>query len=168
MKEQCVMTKKNVLVIGGGAAGHQIAYQLRDTANVTLVDPKTYWEVPMALPRLLVEPDGLPARMRYDSFLGAATHVQGKVVSLEDGAARVALGTGEQQTLAYDYAVIASGSAYMDPLIKAQAKTEENRSAEIAAMNALLRTARSVVVAGGGPWGSRRQQNSPRPSRICV
>lgn len=153
MKEQCVMTKKNVLVIGGGAAGHQIAYQLRDTANVTLVDPKTYWEVPMALRRLLVEPDGLPARMRYDSFLGAATHVQGKVVSLEDGAARVALGTGEQQTLAYDYAVIASGSAYMDPLIKAQAKTEENRSAEIAAMNALLRTARSVVVAGGGPVG---------------
>jgi NADH dehydrogenase FAD-containing subunit len=82
------MSKKSVLVIGGGAAGHQIAYQLRDLADVTLVDPKTYWEVPMAVPRLLVEPDSLAARMRYDSFLGAANHVQGKVMRSRTARAR--------------------------------------------------------------------------------
>lgn len=72
------MSKRSVLVIGGGAAGHQIAYQLRDDANVTLVDPKTYWEVPMAVPRLLVEPDALKARIAYKSFLGPAQNVQVK------------------------------------------------------------------------------------------
>jgi siroheme synthase (precorrin-2 oxidase/ferrochelatase) len=57
------MQKKSVLVIGGGAAGHRIAYRLRDAANITLVGPKTHGEVSMAVPRLLVEPDGLAARI---------------------------------------------------------------------------------------------------------
>lgn len=148
-----LMVKKKILVMGGGATGHQIAYQLRDTADVTLVDPKTYWEVPMAVPRLLVEPDSLPARLRFDSFLAGAAHVQGKVVKLAEGAATVALENGTQQVLPFDYAVIATGSRTIDPLIKAQAKTESERAAEIAAMNTRLRAARAVVVAGGGPVG---------------
>ena len=147
------MSQKNVLVIGGGAAGHQIAYQLRDAAAVTLVDPKTYLEVPMAVPRLLVEPGKLPAQMRYDSFLGNAAHMQGEVSALTGHSARVVLEGGVERTVSFDYAVIATGSTYMDPLIKAQAKTEPARAAEIFAMNAKLRAARSVVVAGGGPVG---------------
>ena len=147
------MIKKTVLVIGGGATGHKIAYQLRSAAQVMLVDPKTYWEVPMAVPRLLVEPDGLPARMRYDSFLGGATLVQGKVRALADGNAHVVLNNGSEQTLTFDYAVIATGSSYFDPLIKAQAPTEAERSAEINAMHEQLRKATSVVVVGGGPVG---------------
>ena len=147
------MTKKNVLVIGGGAAGHQIAYRLRDDAAVTLVDPKTYWEVPMAVPRLLVRPDALQARMRYDSFLSPARHIQGKVVRLADGSADVALSDGQEQTLTWDFAVIASGSVTIDKLIKAQAQTETERAAEIAAMNDRLRSARTIVIAGGGPVG---------------
>ncbi len=146
------MTKK-ILVLGGGAAGHQVAYQLRDAAEVTLVDPKTYWEVPMAVPRLLVEPDALPARLRYDSFLGAARHVQGKAVSLTGSSARIALEDGTERDLPFDYAVIATGSHYIDKLIKAEAKTEGERAAEIVAMNTRLRGARAVVVAGGGPVG---------------
>lgn len=147
------MTQKSVLVIGGGAAGHQIAYQLRDAANVTLVDPKTYWEVPMAVPRLLVEPDALNARIPYNSFLGAAQHIQGKVVALTDNSVVISTIGGKEQTLRFDYAVIATGSAYLDPLIKAQATTEQDRIAEIQAMHQRLRSARSVVIAGGGPVG---------------
>ena len=147
------MIRRAVLVIGGGAAGSLIAYQLRESADVTLVDPKTYWEVPMAVPRLLVEPGVLQARMRYDSFLGTGRHVQGKVMALGDGDARVALEGGGDRTLAFDYAVVASGSAYLDPLIKAQATTEAARAAELQAMHQRLRQARSVVVAGGGPVG---------------
>ncbi|WOA52536.1 NAD(P)/FAD-dependent oxidoreductase [Dickeya solani] len=147
------MQKKSVLVIGGGAAGHQIAYQLRDAANVTLVDPKTYWEVPMAVPRLLVDPDGLAARIPYDSFLGMAQHIQGKVVMLTDHSARVALADGREDTVSFDYAVIATGSAYIDPLIKARAPLGVGRAAEIKSMNKRLREASAVVVAGGGPVG---------------
>jgi apoptosis-inducing factor 2 len=45
------MIGKNVLTIGVWAAGHQVAYKLRDFANVILVDPRTYCEVPMGVPR---------------------------------------------------------------------------------------------------------------------
>ncbi|MCC2654524.1 MAG: hypothetical protein K0Q60_4690, partial [Microvirga sp.] len=55
--------KKRLAVIGGGMAGHVIAHAMQDTMNVSLIDPKTYVEVPMAVPRLLVEPDALPARI---------------------------------------------------------------------------------------------------------
>ena len=147
------MDQKSVLVIGGGAAGRQIAYDLRDRAKVLLVDPKTYWEVPMAAPRLVVEPDALEARMRYDSFLGAATHVRGKVVALTDNSARVALEEGTETTLKFDYAVIASGSIHVDPVMKARAKTEIERSAELVAMQKKLKAAKSVVIAGAGPVG---------------
>ncbi|ATZ95222.1 NAD(P)/FAD-dependent oxidoreductase [Dickeya fangzhongdai] len=147
------MQKKSVLVIGGGAAGHQIAYQLRDAANVTLVDPKTYWEVPMAVPRLLVAPDSLPAQIPYDSFIGTVRFIQGKAVGLTDHNAHVALTDGSEGTVSFDYAVIATGSAYIDPLIKAQAPLSTSRTAEIRSMHKRLREARSVVVAGAGPVG---------------
>lgn len=83
------LLKKTVVIIGGGAAGHQIAYQLRDVARVILVDPKTYWEVPMALPRLLANPKSLPARIRYAEFLDTSQHIQGRVAALSDTSAKV-------------------------------------------------------------------------------
>lgn len=147
------MSKKSIVIIGGGAAGHQIAFQLRDVANVTLIDPKTYWEVPMAVPRLLVEPDGLAARILYASFLGAARHIQGRVTALNDASAKVTLADGSQKTLSFDYAVIATGSASLDPVIKAQAPTERGRAEELQNLHKQLRAARSVVVVGAGPVG---------------
>ena len=63
------MTPRSVLIIGGGAAGSQIAQQLRGAVDRTLVDRKTYWEGPMAAPRLLTAPETMPARIRHNSFL---------------------------------------------------------------------------------------------------
>lgn len=147
------MSRKTIVVIGGGAAGHQIAYQLRDVADVTLVDPKTYWEVPMAVPRLLTAPDSLPALIPYADFLGRACHIQGRVTALAEVGATVALPDGRKQMLTFDYAVIAAGSTSLDPLIKAQASTEGGRAKELWAMYERLRGARSVVVVGAGPVG---------------
>lgn len=146
------MDSKKLVIIGGGAAGHQIAHDLRETFEVTLIDPKTYWEVPMAVPRLLVEPSALPARMSYASFLPGVRHVQGRAVSLSDHAVEVETRHG-QQTLPFDYAVIATGSRYLDPLLKAEAATEPERQAEIIAAHQRIKSARAVVVAGGGPVG---------------
>lgn len=97
------MTKKSVLVIGGGAAGHQ--------------------------------------------------HVQGRVTALTDTSATVGSADGLEQKIAFHYVVVASGSASLDPLIKAQARTEAERAAELKALHSRLRAARSVVVVGGGPVG---------------
>ena len=146
------MQKKTLVVIGGGAAGHQIAYDLQKLLDVTLVDPKAYWEVPMALPRLLVEPAALPARMTYASFLPDVRHVQGKAVGISDHAVVVDLGSREE-TVRFDFAVLATGSRYIDPLIKAEVSTEGERGAQIKAAHERIKQARRVVVAGGGPVG---------------
>lgn len=76
MGDTTMQKKKAVLVTGGGAAGHDIAYQLRDAASVTLVDPKIYWEVPMAVPCLLVEPDAVQANglIKINQFLRVVGH----------------------------------------------------------------------------------------------
>ena len=146
------MSKQKLVVIGGGAAGHQIAYGLRDIMEVTLVDPKTYWEVPMALPRLLVEPNALPARLSYASFLASVRHVQGRAISISEKEVVVDLGV-TQEKVDFDYAVLATGSSYVDSLIKADVATEKLRSAQIEEAHARIRRARNVVVAGGGPVG---------------
>ncbi|MBA5604117.1 FAD-dependent oxidoreductase [Duganella sp. FT3S] len=146
------MLKKKLVVIGGGSAGHKIAYLLQDTLDVTLVDPKTYFEVPMALPRLLVEPNALPAQLRYQHFLPGVRHVQGKAVSIAARSVVVDTGAGSV-TIPFDFAVVATGSRCVDPLIKAEVAGEGARRAQIADAQQRLKTARSVVVAGGGPVG---------------
>ena len=51
-------------------AGHRIAYALQREADVTLIDPKDFFEVPMAVPRMLVEPDrARDAIIPYTEFL---------------------------------------------------------------------------------------------------
>ena len=143
--------KKKMAVIGGSAAGHEIAYKMREAMDVTLIDPKTYWEVPMALLRLLVQPDALPARMVFKDFLPGVRHVKGKAVRMSDHDVTVDVG-GDRDVVALDYASIATGSRYLDPLIKAENTTDRERADEIAGAHSQLAAARNVVV-GGGPVG---------------
>jgi len=147
------MIGRQLAVIGGGVAGHKIAFAMRETMAVTLIDPKTYFEIPMAFPRLLVEPDALRARLPYRDFLSGARHIQGHATAIADGALTVALHNGCNEHLAFDHAVIAVGSRYCDPLIKAEAPTEKERADEIIAAHTHIKKARSVVIAGGGAVG---------------
>jgi NADH dehydrogenase FAD-containing subunit len=144
---------KQLAVIGGGMAGHLIAHALRTTMKVTLIDPKTYVEVPMAVPRLLVEPDALPARIPYTDFLQDVRLVAGRATAIDERSVAVMSADGTTQTVPFDYAVIATGSRYVDPLIKAAATTEAERQAEIAAAHQRYRKARRVVIVGGGAVG---------------
>ncbi len=61
--------KPKIVIVGGGMAGHKIAHALQDLAEITLVDPKDFFEIPMAAPRLLVAPGSLPAIIPYRAFL---------------------------------------------------------------------------------------------------
>lgn len=146
------MRKKKLVVIGGGSAGHKIAYLLQDSLDVTLVDPKNYLEVPMALPRLLVEPTGLLAQISYSDFLPRVAHLQGKAVSIAANSLVVET-DANRITLPFDLAVVATGSRYIEPLIKAELPDQEDRQAQIYCAHHNLKSARSVVIVGGGPVG---------------
>ena len=101
------MTK--ILVIGGGVAG--TTFIMRATKmdwDITLVDPKEFFEVPFASLRGLMDPDGFGRRTRKGcgDLLGV-THIQAKVGKLHSDKAILDNGT----EVPFDYAVVATGSA---------------------------------------------------------
>lgn len=144
---------RSLAVIGGGMAGHLIAHAMQGTMDVTLIDPKTYVEVPMAAPRLLVEPEALPARIPYTDFLHKVRLIRGRAAAMSDHSVEVTEANGSRSTVPFDYAVIATGSRYIDPLIKAAASTEAERRAEIVAAHQVFRTTKRLLIVGGGPVG---------------
>ena len=142
-----------LVVIGGGMAGHLIAHEMQSSMQVTLIDPKAYVEVPMAVPRLLVEPEALAARIPYADFLPNVRRIRGHATAIADDSVEVTVPDGSVESVPFDYSVIATGSRYVDPLIKAAAGTEAERHAEIVAAHRSYRTTRNVLIVGGGPVG---------------
>ncbi len=131
-------------------AGHRIAFALQHEAHVTLVDPKDYFEIPMAVPRLLVEPSRTPeALLPYAEFLPAVEHVRDRVVSVQPGLVRLSSGVA----IPYDNLVLATGCAYPTDVLKAVEGGLDARRVHFEDLAARLRAARRILIVGGGPVG---------------
>lgn len=143
-----------VLIIGGGVAGHLIAYALQDRTEVTLVEPRPHFTVPIALPRLLVEPE-LAARtfIPYSEFLPKVHHIQGRATSLDAGSCTIAC-AGESITVTADVVVIATGAGYANDwfLFPPSVSTAERIEQAHATANR-IQAANHIVVQGGGAIG---------------
>jgi NADH dehydrogenase FAD-containing subunit len=138
-----------LVIAGGGVAGHRIAWALQHEADVTLIDPKDFFEVPMAAPRMLVEPArGEDAVIPYTDFLPRVTLVRGTLQSYRPGF--VTTDAGE---LPYDYLVIATGAPYSGDLIKARAGSTSDRRAHFRDWAERIRQAKRILIVGGGPVG---------------
>ncbi|MES1258850.1 MAG: FAD-dependent oxidoreductase [Acidobacteriota bacterium] len=141
--------KANVLIAGGGLAGHRIAFALQREARVTLIDPKDYFEVPMAAPRMLVEPQRAEdAIIPYAAFLPHVTHVRGALHDVQPGFVRV----GETE-IGFDYLVLATGTSYDTDLIKPHAGTAPSRRAHFRQWAERIGGANRILIVGGGPVG---------------
>ncbi len=141
--------KKTIVIAGGGVAGHRIAFALQRQANVVLVDPKEYFEVPMAAPRMLVEPGrARHALLRYAEFLPGVRHVRGRITEVHED--RVATDAG---SIPFDYLVLATGSSYPDDLVKAIEGDAAGRERHYADWAGRIRHAKSIAILGGGPVG---------------
>lgn len=147
------MKDKNILILGGGFAGARMAQELHKSgfSNVTLVDRKDYFEVTYSTLRTLAEPEmGERARMKYSDFINARFR-QGHVVELADRSATLGDGT----ELAFDIAVVATGSSYRSfPVAKSvDAVSIGDREIEMAAEHDRLVAAQKVLILGGGAVG---------------
>ena len=141
---------KKIVIVGGGVAGHLIAHALQHEAEVILVDPRDHLEIPMAAPRLLVEPAGADAALvPYDAFLPDVRHVADRAVRI--GEHRVELTSAE--ALEADFIVIATGRRYRSPLVKPSSGTRARRRAQLDDVAARLAESQRVLVVGGGPVG---------------
>jgi len=108
--------KKNILIIGGGFAGFVVARHMRKHFNVTMIDAKEYFEYTPGILRAFVHPSHLSAlTFKYQPVLEGSMgcrFVWGEVLSIDEKARTATykpIEDAQQQTLSFDYCVIASG-----------------------------------------------------------
>ncbi|GLT48661.1 hypothetical protein SLA2020_222710 [Shorea laevis] len=136
--------KKKVVVVGGGVAGSLLAKSLQFDANVTLIDPKEYFEITWAGLRSMVEPSFAERSVIYHrDYLINGRIVTSTAANITD--AEVLTADGE--SIAYDYLVIATG--HKDSVPKTRAERLDLYKAE----NEKIKAARSILIVGGGPTG---------------
>lgn len=145
--------KKTVTIYGAGIAGMQLAKALSGKADVTVVSPIDYFEVPMAMPRLFVDPAFADAAIvPLSQFSDNITFFQGKLASFDGKSGTVETSKGAV-TLTSDISVLATGSRYANSITRAQTGSTADRIAEIKRHNATLQSAKRVLIVGGGPIG---------------
>ncbi|XP_057955688.1 uncharacterized protein LOC131149336 [Malania oleifera] len=136
--------KKRVVVIGGGVGGSLVAKSLQFHADVTLIDPKDYFEIPWASLRAMVEPSFSERSVIYHKDYLTNGRI---VVSTAINITRTEVLTAEGRLIAYDYLVIATG--HRDPV----PETRTERFNQYWADNEKLESAHSILIVGGGPTG---------------
>ncbi|XP_061343314.1 uncharacterized protein LOC133289376 [Gastrolobium bilobum] len=138
------MVEKKVVIVGGGVAGAILAKSLQHHANITLIDPKEYYEIPWACLRGLVEPSFAERTVinhreyftKGDLVISSAINISETEVLTADG-----------RQIAYDYLVIATGHTEPIP------KTRSERLDQYKGENTKIKSASSILIVGGGPTG---------------
>lgn len=144
-----------VVIHGGGMAGALLAKALSPQFRVTLVDPNEYFEVPMAAPRGLVDPDFAEgAIIPFAKALPGVTHVRGALTELRHDGSIVRLQDEQSQRLVGDVTVLATGSVFSNALVRAIGGTSvEERKAFYRQYQSRIAGSRRIVIVGGGPIG---------------
>ncbi|KAK4369606.1 hypothetical protein RND71_013398 [Anisodus tanguticus] len=135
---------RRVVVIGGGVAGSLVAKSLQFDADLTLIDPKDYFEIPWASLRATVEPSFAERSLiHHKDYLANGRFVVSEVTNINHK--EVLTADGHQ--FAYDYLVVATGHYDLLPV------TRNGRMEEYQTENEKIKAADSILIVGGGPTG---------------
>lgn len=144
-----------VVIYGGGMAGALLAKALSPQFRVALVDPNEYFEVPMAVPRNLIEPefaDG--AIIPFARALPSVNHIRGTLTELRSDCGVVRSRQGLEQTITGRITVLATGSVFSNSLMRAIDGTSvDERKAFYRKYRDRINEAQRIVIVGGGPIG---------------
>ncbi|KAH3985966.1 hypothetical protein HBH64_116130 [Parastagonospora nodorum] len=167
------MSTETILILGGSFAGIGAAHFCLKhvipslpkkegvTYNLTLVNPSKdlYWRI--AAPRACASKEMMPSNKLFYPIEPAFTYafpkfkfVQGTATHVDPAGQTVSVTTvdGEQQSIQYAALVIATGFSTPSPLF-----TQQTDAAALEnvydAFQAGLKTAKTVVIGGGGPVG---------------
>ncbi|KAJ9177880.1 hypothetical protein P3X46_009811 [Hevea brasiliensis] len=135
---------RRLVVIGGGIAGSLLAKSLQFDADVTLIDPKEYFEITWASLRAMVEPIfGERSVINHRDYFTNGRIFTSNAIDITD----TNVLTAEGFIIPYDYLVIATGHADSVP------ETRTARLAQYQAENEKIKSAHSILIVGGGPTG---------------
>ncbi|KAM7276116.1 hypothetical protein ACFE04_017982 [Oxalis oulophora] len=138
------MEGKRVVLVGGGIGGSHATYFLQKDVDLTLVDPKEYFEILWAELRSMVEPSFSCRSVIYhrDYF------TDGKlVVSAAVDITETEVHTADGTVIPYDYCVICTGHTYNIP------KSRQERLKLFEQDNEKIKAADSILIIGGGSTG---------------
>jgi apoptosis-inducing factor 2 len=146
--------KSKIAIYGAGMAGAVLARQLADDFDVTVIAPTGYFEVPMAMPRLMVEPGyAEKAIVPIAEALPKAQHIRGHLVELSRAGGCVEGDDGGRGMVTADITVLATGSRFSGPFIRSSSGSIEARKASLYRLEASLASAQRILIVGGGPVG---------------
>lgn len=135
---------KRVVVVGGGVAGSLVAKSLQFHADLTLIDPKDYFEIPWASLRSMVEPSFAERSVIYHrDYLTNGRVVVSKAINILNSQVL----TADGRLIAYDYLVIATGHDDRLP------QTRPERLEQYKSENEEIKASGSILIVGGGPTG---------------
>ncbi|KAL3752287.1 hypothetical protein ACJRO7_013011 [Eucalyptus globulus] len=145
-KEGSSAKRRRVVVIGGGVGGSLVAKSLQFCADVTLI--------PWASLRSMVEPMfGDRSLINHRDYLPNARVVRSKSIKITESE----VSTADGRLFAFDYLVIATG--HQDPVPTTKTERLKNNLRQVlgscknANHNQKIKSARSILIVGGGPVG---------------
>jgi NADH dehydrogenase FAD-containing subunit len=146
--------KNKIVIYGAGMAGAMLASRLAEDFDVTVVAPTNYFEVPMAMPRLMVRP-GLAdkAIIPIADALPMVRHIHGQLAELTDAGGLVDGNDGARRMVTGDISVLATGSRFAGQFVRSPSGSMEERKAVFDRLEASLSAARRILIVGGGPVG---------------
>jgi NADH dehydrogenase FAD-containing subunit len=127
---------------------------------VTIIDRNDYFECVPTNPRSIVK-DGYfdEVNFTYGSILKAhgnkAAFIQGSLESINDERKTIEVKThnGQNQTISFDYLVLATGSTQGRPIKEVDVSTMEERKSKLAVEQEAIKRAQSILVVGAGAVG---------------
>ncbi|MGR3722367.1 NAD(P)/FAD-dependent oxidoreductase [Abyssibius alkaniclasticus] len=141
---------KHIAIIGGGYLGFGLAKSLDDSAEVTLIEPRSHFVHASAMIRTVVDPSLLDqALIPYDNLLKNGQVLRARAMGID--ARGVTLDNG--QTVKADYIIVATGSSNAMPFKPDGDDIEGLRQAH-QRIHAQLRAAKSVGIVGAGAVGT--------------
>jgi len=145
--------KPKVVIVGGGFGGFTIAQKLDKDFDVTILERRKEFFYNIAALRAVVDESIIEKIFfPYDKLLRYGKVLQAVVTEISSEKVTFRETSGEEQTLSFDYLVIATGSSYPFPFKTSDAADTENkeRMHEIAQQ---VKQANRILIAGGGAVG---------------
>ncbi|KAL9244166.1 hypothetical protein vseg_017970 [Gypsophila vaccaria] len=138
------MVKTNVVIVGGGMAGAALAKHLQNDVNVTLIDPKDYFEITWATLRSMVDLSFAERSLiYYKDFLPQVN----LVTSLANNITPTHVFTSNGDRVPYDYLVLATGHVHSDPVTRTDSLLKYESAYD------KIKSSSTILIIGGGPTG---------------